>query len=297
MRGADLLVDSNLHVSAPPAARTTYPLTPLAGTAAEFSEDKTTTAEGIALMDEAGVDQAFRIGSRFHGFDNAYCADAAARYPDKFVDIANVDILTPEAAEHVRYWIGERGMHEIRFWGSGRGSAVWIDEPRLRSPWKVVQELGVPANAHTTYLDALTPTRRFLDRFGEIALTINRPGHVDPTGGPASPAARELLELAAYPKVFVNVPVDELPRRRHAGSAAVDFLHALSWNGSVDTGCFGRFYPSRRDRSFAESADILMDAVADLSLDDRRGLLGGSARSLYPALDTRPRCTPDEREK
>ena len=55
-----MLVDTNFHVVAPPLERHRYPLDPLRGAAEEFSEAQSTTAEQcLALMEAAGVDQAY----------------------------------------------------------------------------------------------------------------------------------------------------------------------------------------------------------------------------------------------
>ena len=109
-------------------------------------------------MDEAGLHQAYLMASRFHGFDNSYCADALPLAPDRFVGVANIDILEPDAPDTISYWIEERGMHGVRFWGGGpqaghrfpgdeRGLANYVDDPKLIPAWERVRDLGVPSNA------------------------------------------------------------------------------------------------------------------------------------------------------
>src|SRR5713226_8095925 len=110
------LVDTNIHVIAPPELRSKYPLNIYPGTESEFTEDQTNApGDFIRVMAEAGLHQAYLIASRFHGFDNNYCADAIAQFPDRFVGVANVDILASDAPDRISYWIQERGMHGIRF--------------------------------------------------------------------------------------------------------------------------------------------------------------------------------------
>src|SRR5436189_6296307 len=113
-----VLVDTNIHVIAPPAERTRYPLNIYSGTESEFSEDQSNSPrEFVAKMESAGLDQAYLMASRFHGFDNSYCADALrAAPPGRFVGVANVDILAPDAPERISFWIEARGMPGIRFW-------------------------------------------------------------------------------------------------------------------------------------------------------------------------------------
>src|ERR1700730_13636858 len=114
-----ILVDTNIHVIAPPELRGQYPLNIVQGTEAEFSEDQANSPEGFQVrMAEAGLDQAYLMASRFHGFDNNYCAHALEVSPaGRFACVANVDILAADAPERVTYWIEQRGMHGVRFWG------------------------------------------------------------------------------------------------------------------------------------------------------------------------------------
>src|SRR5215813_14031817 len=167
-----MLVDTNIHVIAPPVVRNKYPLNIVPGTESEFSEDQANSPEDfLGRMAEAGLDQAYLMASRFHGFDNAYCADAIANSPaGRFVGVANVDILAEDASEKVSYWIEQRGMHGVRFWGGGpvaghrfagdqRGLATWVDDPKLTPVWERIRELGVPSNAQATMPEVLPNTR------------------------------------------------------------------------------------------------------------------------------------------
>ena len=105
-----ILVDTNIHVIAPPELRSKYPLNIVKGTEAEFSEDQTNSPEGFQVrMAEAGLHQAYLMASRFHGFDNDYCAHALEVSPaGRFACVANIDILDEDEvppdlpAEHRR---------------------------------------------------------------------------------------------------------------------------------------------------------------------------------------------------
>src|SRR6187200_2054163 len=112
-----ILVDTNIHVIAPPEQRGKYPLNIFPGTESEFTEDQSNDpSEFVKVMEEGGLQQAYLMASRFHGFDNAYCADAlSSSPPGRFVGVANIDILADDAPAQVSYWIADRGMHGVRF--------------------------------------------------------------------------------------------------------------------------------------------------------------------------------------
>ena len=151
-----ILVDTNIHVIALPEQRAGVPDVTEHG---EFTEDQSNDpSDFVKTMDAAGLHQAYLMASRHHGFDNNYCADALALHPDRFIGVANIDILAPDVTKQITYWIKERGMHGVRFWGGvqvaghrfpgdTRGRADYVDDPKLQPAWDCVQELGVPCNA------------------------------------------------------------------------------------------------------------------------------------------------------
>jgi L-fuconolactonase len=281
-------------VIAPPELRSRYPLHIAPGTESEFTEDQTNSPEAFRqVMDEAGLHQAYLMASRFHGFDNSYCADALANSPkDRFVGVANIDILAPDAPERISYWIEERGMHGVRFWGGGpvaghrfegdtRGRADYVDDPKCRPAWQRVRELGVPANAQATMPEVLPNTRRLLEQFPEIPFTLNNLAHVPAKDGANSPAARDLLALAEFPRTYVNFSVNFVEQTQKS-AAAKELLLALLEHFGPRRLIWSTF--GSRSRPLAESLAVLVRGLDFLSDEDRAGVLGEGARDLYPAL-------------
>lgn len=282
-------VDTNLHVVAPPAERGRYPLNPMPGTAGEFAEDQSTTVDDcVRLMDDSGVSYGLVMASRFHGFDNSYCADSVARHPQRFAAVANVDVFAPDVIDQAVHWITERGMHGLRIWSGGRGVATWVDEHWVRPLWEVVRDLGVPANAHTTTPEAFAATLRFIDRFPEIPLTINHLGHAPIDKGAGSVAARELCAMAASGNTWVNLPVTFLARVDAGEGPALELFAALFESFGARRMMWSAFFPSEQSRPYAASVAIVR-RVAD-TLGDVDGALfaGGAARQLYPVLGRTP---------
>lgn len=290
-----ILVDTNIHVIAPPELRSRYPLHIAPGTEDEFGEDQVNPPDSfLGLMDKSGLQQAYLMASRFHGFDNSYCADAVAAHPDRFVGVANVDILSPDAPERIRYWITERGMHGVRFWGGGpvaghrfagdqRGLAIWVDAPQYFAAWEQVLELGVPCNAQATMPEVLPKTRRLLERFPDLKLTLNNLAHVPPGQGASSQAAKDLLSLADYAHTYVNFSVGFM-KQTLEDPAARELLVALIERYGAHRLIWSSFIRPLKDPPLSESVRIMHDGVAFLSQPDQDGVLGGGARNLYPAL-------------
>lgn len=289
-----ILVDTNIHVIAPPAMRSEYPLNIYPGTESEFSEDQSNTPENfIRQMDEGGIDQAYLMSSRFHGFDNSYCADAIAKCPpDRYVGVANVDILSPDAPERISYWIEQRGLHGVRFWGGGpvaghrfagdeRGLATWVDDPQTFPAWERVRDLDIPSNAQATMPEVLPNTRRLLDRYPDLKLSLNNLTHVPADQGAESEAARDLLALAEFPRTYVNFSV-RFVEQTTKSAAAHELLRALLEHFGPRRLIWSSF--AQGDRPLKPFVDTLMQGLAFLSEEDRAGVLGEGARDLYPSL-------------
>ena len=285
-----ILVDTNIHVIAAPEERSKYPLNIFPGTESEFSENQTNRPDDfVKEMDEGGLDQAYLMASRFHGFDNNYCADAIAKYPDRFVGVANVDITRPDAPDTISYWIQERSMHGVRFWGGGpvaghrfegdeRGLANYVDNPDYFPAWQRVRELDIPANAQATMPEVLPNTLRLLERIPDLKLTLNNLAHVPADGGATSEAAQNLWRIAEYPRTYVNFSVAFMDKTL-TSPAARELLDGLIEH-------FGprRLIWSSFARSLKQSREILFKGLAHLSEADRDAVLGEGARDLYPAL-------------
>lgn len=288
-----VLVDTNIHVIAPPELRTRYPLHIAPGTEAEFTEDQANAPERfLQQMAEAGLDHAYLMASRFHGFDNDYCAHALEISPrGRFACVANVDILADDAPEKVTYWIQQRGMHGIRFWGGGpvaghrfagdqRGLATWVDDSKLTTVWERVRELDVPSNAQATMPEVLPKTRRLLERFPDLPYTLNNLAHVPASQGPDSPHAQDLLRLAEFPRTYVNFSVAFI-KQTTENAAAQELLLAL-----IDRFGARRLMWSSFGQPLARAIETLQAGLAFLSAGDRDGILGEGARDLYPVLRT-----------
>ncbi len=289
-----VLVDTNIHVIAPPELRSTYPLHIAPGTEAEFSENQVNSPEGFQeRMAAAGLDQAYLMASRFHGFDNDYCARALEVSPKgRFACVANVDILAEDAPERVSYWIEERGLHGVRFWGGGpvaghrfegdqRGLANWVDDPKLTPVWERILALGVPSNAQATMPEVLPNTRRLLDRFPELPFTLNNLAHVPASEGPESAAAQDLLGLAAFPRTYVNFSVGFVKQTTESAAARELLLALIEHFGAR------RLMWSSFGQPLDKAISTLQQGLAGLPDADRDGILGEGARDLYPVLRER----------
>jgi predicted TIM-barrel fold metal-dependent hydrolase len=291
------IVDANLHVIAPPAERGRFPLA--AGASAGAADDEATGIDELArVMDDAGVAQGLLFGSRHHGFDNSYCAAAAARYPGRFAAVANVDATSPGARADLDYWAGQRGLPGVRLWGGPafhtdrRAAAAWLGDRALDPLWADIRDRGLPCNAHKTFPELLPATRELLTRVPGLRLTLNNLAQVPAAEGTGTEAFRNLLTLASFRDVYVSFPAHFAARAGVRGSAERRVLVALVDAFGAGRLCWSAFYPSLRHRSLAASVALVREALSFLPGPDTEQILGGAARSLYPVLADPPAGLP-----
>ncbi len=185
-------------------------------------------------------------------------------------------------------------MHGIRFWGGGpvaghrfagdeRGLAVWVDSPKCSAAWEQVLELDVPANAQATMPEVLPNTRRLLERYPLLKLTLNNLAHVPASEGAASQAARELLSLSEFPHTYVNFSVGFMENTMR-DSAAKELLISLIESFGAHRLIWSSFIRPLKDPPLSKSVQIMREGVAFLPEDDQAAILGEGARDLYSSL-------------
>ncbi len=107
-----MIVDTHVHVWEMP------PIAPIGPTAPRWNSLPTApgTAEMLLEdMDASKVDWSVLVQTSWSTWDNGYVADAAKRFPDRFVAQGMIDPLDPENAKLAAYWMDERGMSGFRF--------------------------------------------------------------------------------------------------------------------------------------------------------------------------------------
>jgi len=290
------VVDANLHVIAPAAERGQFPLAASADQSADA--EATSIDDLVRVMDAAGVSQGLLFSSRHHGFDNSYCAAAAARHPGRFAAVANIDATSPGARASLGHWIDERGMHGVRLWGGAgfatgrRSAATWLTDRSVDPLWAEISDRGLPGNAHKTFPELLPATRALLTRFPGLRLTLNNLAQVPVAEGTGTEAFRQLRALAAFRGVYVSFPAGFAARAAVPGSAERQALVALVDAFGAGRLCWSAFYPSLRERTLAESVALVREALSFLPGPDQEQILGGTARSLYPVLSAPPASLP-----
>src|SRR6202790_1000663 len=140
-----MTIDIHPHVISTDSER--YPNAPVGGHKSDWSRERPVSVEQmIAAMDQAGIAKSVLVqASTCYGHDNSYIADAVAAHPNRFTGVFSVDVLAPNAAERMRYWMG-RGLTGMRLFTIGStmpDQASWLDDPKTYPAWECAGELGL----------------------------------------------------------------------------------------------------------------------------------------------------------
>jgi L-fuconolactonase len=148
--------------------------------------------------------------------------------------------------------------------------------------WEAAQDhdLVVSVYAGRHHLPAI---RRLAERFPDVDVVIDHMAQPDPEAGATAPAWRELLSLAAFPRVYVKVSGfyyftgEEYPYR-----GCRELLESLCETFGAERLLWGSDYPHTLLRSgYARSVNLPARALPDLHPDELAAIMGGTARMLY----------------
>lgn len=283
-----MTVDAHPHLVAADTQR--YPIAPLGGRQSEWSKGLHLTAEELlGHMEKAGVDQAAVVqASTVHGYDNSYCADSAARYPNRFVGVSCVDPLASDAPKTLAYWVEARGMRGVRLFttGSTLPESEWLDSPATYPFWQEAKRLAIPVDVQVRFT-GLAMFRRIADRFHDVPMIMDHLANPPLEDGPPYERAQALFSLAGLPNVYLKFSSNNIMEADHGRSTAHEFLERLVEHFGPRRLLWGSNFPGTRgspQAPYRDLVDLARRAVSFLPEGDQAWLMGGTAQALFPDL-------------
>ena len=195
-----MIVDTHVHVWEidPPK----YPVGPTAPTWNTYPDEPGTADELLAEMNAHGVDWAVLVQTSWSTWDNGYIADSAARFPHRFIGHGLIDPQDPNNAEHVRYWLHERGLAGFRF-----HPMYYPDEKILLTAqngpmWEEIAAAGAVIQFHLRAQEA-DQIEAIARRFPHLTLILDHLAY--PQVESAESAYQPVVDLARYDNVHVKL--------------------------------------------------------------------------------------------
>lgn len=280
-----MIFDAHAHLISDDIAR--YPPAPLSGQLRAGDLDSPMTAERLLReMDTAGVERAVLVQrSHVYGFDNSYVCDTAQARPDRFVAVGSIDAARPDAADKVRYWVGERGAVGVRMMEPFKGAdASWFAADACLPMWETAVAMDVPVCVHFFRWNrefGLTALAGMLERFPRARVVIDHFSNMPSEAGPPDHGTdRLLLDLARFPGVttkFTTIPLGHLKAAGIDAAPVVERVvrgfgaHRVMWGSDI----------AQSAGTYAEMVEMGRDAVRTLGNEDRGQVLYGATAALY----------------
>jgi L-fuconolactonase len=277
------IFDSHVHIWS--ADRQRYPMVP--GRERPLEHDGSAEAL-IREMDAAGVATALLVQTPWLGEDNRYFVDSMRRFPGRFVALGWLeDPVAPDAAERVQRQYDEDGFRGVRLHLTDARVNEGVLAGKADPLFRKAQQLGIPVqflNRVATHPTILGVARAFPD----LTIIVDHLGHPLVEEAPTFTSSEPFFALADYPRVYVKVSNHVISSRQPYPWAD---LHAyqqrmfdafsprrLMWGSNWPMQVPEVTYQQRLDAVRRE-----LPAFTALSPEDQAWVLGGTARSLWPA--------------
>ena len=282
------IVDVHTQVVSRDADR--FPHAPIEGIHREWPLDHSVSIEElITYLDGAGVAQAVLVqSSTAYGYDNSYVADCVSRFPDRVVGMCCIDGGAPNASDRLRYWVEERGMAGVRFVLTPANA--WIERPESAQVWREAARLEVPVALAGRRLD-LAAVGRVLEEYPDARLLLDQMANPDASGAAFYAAADPLFTLATFPNVYLKFTSVNVRKLRDQGVDADVFLRTVIQHFGARRVLWGSNFPSSfavsGDQPYRDLLEQALSIVGGMSPEDRRWIMGETARSVFAGLGGR----------
>ena len=263
-----------------------YPRNPLGGKQSIWSRERPVSyGQLLTAMDEAGVARAAIVhSSTCYGFDNSYCADAVAAHPDRFTGVCSVDMLAPDAADKIRYWVG-RGMTGLRLFTAGstmEGQGNWLADPHSFPGWECAAELNIPVCVQAR-IAGIPQLNVLIERFPTVRIVVDHLMSPNLEEGVPYPDAEPLFDLAKHGNVYLKLS-SVIIRHARAGNATPEsFFPRVVEVFGANRIAWGSNFPASPG-SLKEIVTDNLQAVGWLPEEDKEWIFNRTAAELYPVL-------------
>ncbi len=202
--GKDLVIDTHIHVwSNDPVA---FPY--------DHPYEKAAYVPGlapgnvevlVAEMDMLGVDNAVLIQAIQHGWDNRYIASCLKAYPKRFRAHGLMDPTATGLADTLDRWVTQYGLSGMRISPVYYiGKDTWMTSNEHKLLWQKAEKLGAIFNYFLT-IPQLAKLEMMIKMFPGVRIVIDHLARLDLTVANPMADFQKLLNLAAYPNVWVKV--------------------------------------------------------------------------------------------
>ena len=275
----DRWIDAHSHIWPPTVDK--YPLE--AGkTVADLAPPSFTDDELLALAAKSGVGRVVLIQHNgYHGFDNRYLIDAAAKRPERFRVVGMVDSRKPGAGDAIRKLLP---MHVTGFRITpARLGKDWLETPGMADMWRTAAETRQAMCCLINPSD-LPDVDTMCEKFPDTPVVIDHFARVGIDGTIHKNELKNLLRLARHKHTAVKVSAYyALGKKQQPYLDLLPMIKAVveefgpqrcMWASDCP-------YQVQGDHTYPASIGLIQDHADFLSARDRQWLLRDTAQRVY----------------
>lgn len=273
-------IDAHSHIWTRDVAR--FPLAQ-GQTVDDLKPPSFTAEECLELAGREGVGRVVLIQHHiYHGWDNGYLIDAAARRPDRFRVVGMIDDTQPQPEVRLRELLPQR-VTGLRITSLIRGAERWLEGPGMAALWKCAAETRQAMCCLINPQD-LPAVDRMCGRNPETPVVIDHFARIGMDGQIRESDVNQLCGLARHRHVHVKLSAfyalgqkqapytDMLPLIRRLVDAFGP--SRLMWASDSPYQVVG-------GHTYAASLALIRDRCDFLSATDRQWLLAKTAARVY----------------
>jgi predicted TIM-barrel fold metal-dependent hydrolase len=236
----------------------------------------------LKLMAAHGVDRTVVVHVIYYGWDCRYAAESLRVDRNRLMGVCRVDPRSEQAAQEVDHWVVDEGFHGVRLSPNADPTGDWIqDSQRVDAIVDRCAAHGVPL-CFLCGVERLDDVGRVIARHdGKLDFCIDQMADC-PIDQPV--ALTKLLNLASFPRVFVKIShLWSLSRREYPYRDTWDQVKRIMEAFSADRVMWGSDWPVvEKYCSYGQAVELYRERLDSLSVDERRSILGATARRLWP---------------
>lgn len=258
----------------------------------------------VAEMDYAGVDVAVLQNAHLYGRTNEYFAEAARKYPGRFVSLAEVDEVIADGEDEIqslRHAVEELGCKGLYYATRGfffADGKLWLDDDRYEPLWEEVRRLGISVWWEVGQMLKRTPENltaqirrlnRWLDRYPDIPAVYTHGLPPDLLGVSGAPMSGEIEQLLAHPALTVEIlyPIGFGGRFDYPYAEVRPAIEKLYRTVGPERLIWGSDMPNvLRFCTYRQSLDYLRRYCDFITPSDMDLILGGNLQRLFQLKTT-----------
>lgn len=252
-------------------------------TVADLKPPSFTAEEALELMRPEGVRKVVLIQHHiYHGWDNSYLIDAAARYPDVFRVVGMLDDTQPHPDVAMRELLKKR-VTAFRITSLIRGADQWLDGPGMQTMWKTAAETR-QAMCCLINPQNVPSVDRMCGKFPDTPVVIDHFARIGADGTIKDEDLKNLCALARHPRTTIKISAYYALGKKQAPyldlAPIIRKLYdafgpqRLMWASDCP-------YQNVQGHTFRDSIALVRDRLDFLSKEDREWLLRKTAERVY----------------